>query len=117
MLTDQEKKQILDNYIGIVHDISNKEYQIRVWIEQRGPECDSFEDAVCDFFSMGNYIMDNPIEYGLADAQHKILQLLRYQLREFLADNYWFPFLIETPEWKQIINTAKEVLEMFDYRK
>ena len=51
---DIDREQILISVLETIKDISDKEYQRRVWIEGRGPECHDFDEAVCDFFGDGD---------------------------------------------------------------
>lgn len=117
MLTEQARMEIIQTLIRIIHHFSDKEYQKRIWIEERGPECDSYDDAVCIFYDMGDPVMDNPSEYKLTDPQVNIFKIFREELEEFSDENHWPPFFIDSPEWDQIIRRAKEVLEVFNYEK
>ena len=56
MLTNESKKQILEFFLEIVEGISDKDYQGRVWIRGEGPECDDFDETVCNFFQDGDGI-------------------------------------------------------------
>lgn len=111
------RKQILDGFLNNLHGISNKEYQKRVWTEKRGPECDSFVEAVCDFFDLGEYIFNNPQGYNITDRQYKLLVKFRDEIQVFADDNDFPQEFINTPEWERIMNLAKEVLEAFNYQK
>lgn len=55
---EMNKKQILKSFLENLDRISNKEYQKRIWIEGRAPECDDFDEPVCNFFQDGNGIME-----------------------------------------------------------
>ena len=67
------RKKILEEFLYNLHIISNKSYQKRVWIEAKGPEVHSFDNAVCDFFDLGEYIFDNYEGYNITEQQQKIL--------------------------------------------
>lgn len=112
---DNTRRKILDGFINNLQGISDKEYQKRVWIEGRGPECDSFVEAVCDFFDLGEYIFDNPQGYNLTDNQYKLLMKFRNEFRVFSDENDWPEEFIDTPKWEKIMNLAKEVLKSFNY--
>ncbi len=47
------RKRILKNFLDNLCCISDREYQVRVWIEGRGPECHNFDEAVCECFADG----------------------------------------------------------------
>ena len=43
-LTEEDKNYILHQHIRLISCISDKEYQIRVWIKGIGPECHDFDE-------------------------------------------------------------------------
>ena len=49
MLTEEDKKYILNEFLINISHISNKEYQRRIWIKGEGPECGDFDEAICPF--------------------------------------------------------------------
>jgi hypothetical protein len=56
-LSKEEKKHTLNEYIRIISHIQDRDYQKRVWIRGEGPECQAFDDAVCDFFDIGEALL------------------------------------------------------------
>jgi hypothetical protein len=108
-----EKKQILRSLLDNAAAISDKNYQKRVWIEGKGPECDNFDDTVCDFFGDGNPIIDNYKDFELTERQRDILITFRDAFREFSDHHDWPPLFIDTPEWTHITEMAQEVLREF----
>ena len=111
------RKQILDSFLENLKDISDKEYQKRVWIKGHGPECDDFTETVCDFFDLGEYIFDNYKGYPITEQQQKLLDKFRKEFKAFSEKNDFPEEFIETPEWERIMNLAKEVLKAFNYQK
>ncbi len=115
------RKQILDSFLENLAGISDKEYQKRVWIEGKGPECDDFDETVCDFFDLGEPIFDNYKGYGITDSQYLLLIKFRKELDAFLSGPNQIHYLprefIDIPEWKKIMEMAKEVLKAFHYEK
>ena|SRR3990167_6944741 len=109
------RKQILDSFLENLSGISNKEYQKRIWIEGRGPECDDFTETVCDFFDLGEYIFNNYKDYNITDSQQELLERFRKEFRAFSDKNDFPEEFIDTPEWERIMNLAKEVLKAFNY--
>lgn len=109
------RKQILDEFLKNLWIISNKSYQERVWIEAKGPEVHSFDEAVCDFFDLGEYIFDNYQGYNLTEAQQKILDKFRKIFKAFSEENDFPEIFIDTPEWADIMDMAKDVLKVFNY--
>ncbi len=111
------RKQVLNSFLECIFCISDKEYQKRIWIEGQGPECSSFEDAVCDFFDLGESIFPNYEGYGITDNQYHLLVKFRDEFDIFSGENHWPHLFIDTPEWAKIVSMAKEVLEAFHYQK
>jgi len=114
--TDEQKKQIVKGFVKIFTRISNKEYQIRVWIEGKGPECDDFDDTVNDFFGECDSILENHKEFGITESQYELLVKFRDAFKAFSDDNYFPHEFIESPEWKKIMEMAKDVLKAFNYQ-
>ena len=116
-LNNEEKKYILSEYLRNISHIPDKEYQKRVWIRGEGPECQAFDDAVCDFFDIGEPILDDYKDFKITDSQYELLIKFRDEFREF-SRKYNLPQeFIDTPEWEKIMETAKEVLKVFNYQK
>ena len=106
------------NFLGVIEDISDKEYQKRVWIRGEGPEVDDFTEAVC-YFSDMEFILENYEEYPITKEQYQILDKFRNAFDEFIdgpRPGYLPQEFIDTPEWTKITEMAKEVLTAFDYK-
>ncbi len=116
---DGNKKQILDSFIRIVDHTTDKEYQKRVWIKNEGPECQAFDDAVCDFFDIGEPILNDYKNFGITELQYNLLSKLFQEFDSFLdTRKFYFPYeFIAKPEWKKITEMAEEVLKAFSYQK
>ena len=108
-------KQILISFLRNIRDISDKNYQKRVWIRGEGPECDSFDETCCHFFDDGDPILNRYQDYGINSMQYAILSKFRDEFRVFSDDNDWPEIFIDTPEWARIMEMAKGVLEAFNY--
>lgn len=109
-----DRKQIMETFIRMIGHLSNKEYQKRAWI--KGEEAD-FDEFVCIFFGDGDPILENYKDFGLTEAQYKLLKKFRDKFRVF-ADTTDLPEeFIDTPEWGKIMEMAKETLRAFDYKK
>jgi len=117
MLTNEDKKYILLSLLENIEDISDKEYQSRVWIRGEGPEADDFTETVCLFFDYGEGIIEEYREFGITESQYKILKEFSDQFEEF-SDNNDFPEeFIDTPQWQEIVDLAEGVLKAFNYKK
>jgi hypothetical protein len=115
--TEEEMKSILTEFLRIISHIQDLEYQTRVWIRREGPECQAFDDAVCDFFDIGDSVLDAYKDYGITDSQHDLLMRFRNEYEAFSDENTWPENFIDTPEWAKIMEMAKEILEAFHYQK
>jgi hypothetical protein len=114
MLTNEDRKQILAGFLDTIEGISNKEYQKRVWIRGEGPEVDDFTETTCHFFDEGDSILEEYRDFGLTNQQYKLLIKFRGKFRTFSDLNDFPEEFIDTAEWAQIIEFAKEVLSEFN---
>ena len=112
-----DRKQILISFLDVINDVSNKEYQKRVWIEGNGPECDDFDETTCYFFDMGDPILDDYKNFGITDEQYNILVKFRDEFEKFSRTHDLPQEFINSPEWEKIMKMAKEVLDAFNYNK
>jgi hypothetical protein len=116
-----DRKQILKSVLETVKDISDKEYQKRVWIRGEGSEIDDFDEACCHFFGDANPMIENYRDFGIRDDQFDLLVKFRNELDAFCAgpalEHYLPEEFIDTPEWAKIMEGAKEVLEAFNFQK
>lgn len=76
-----------------------------------------FDEIVCLFFGDADPIVENHQAYGLSEAQYKILKKFHNEFRIFADENYLAEEFIDTPEWAKIMDSAKEVLKVFNYLK
>lgn len=97
--------------------MQDEEYQRRVWVKGAGPESQAFDDAVCDFFDIGDPILNEYSEFGITSNQYILLKRFRDQFQTFSDENDLPEEFIDTPQWKSIMSMAKEVLAAFNYRK
>jgi len=118
MLTNKDRKDILQSFLETIEGISDKEYQIRVWILGEGPECDDFTETTCHFFEEGDSILREYKDFGINNMQYDLLIKLRDQFEKFVKGprpGYLPQEFINTPEWEKIMIIAKEVLKAFNY--
>src|SRR5689334_1456120 len=111
MLTADQRKYILNEHLRKIFHISDKEYQKRIWIRAEGPECDAFDDTCCNFFDDADSILENYKDYFITDIQYHILKKFRDKFEVFADDNDWPHLFLNTPEWTEITEEAKEVLQ------
>src|SRR5580704_7190876 len=103
------RKQMMEAFLELLDHISDKDYQMRIWIKGEGPEVDDFDETVCDFFQDGDVIIENYKDFGLTEHQYHILKEFRDQFQKFSDEHDEYPPFIDTPEWGKIMNMAKEV--------
>ncbi len=115
MLTDNDRRNIINQHLNNIHHISDKEYQKRVWIRGEGPECDDFDETVNYFFGEMDSILDEYKKFRITDSQYQILKKFRDKFRAFSDKHHYEPEFIDTPEWNEIVEMAKEVLRAFHY--
>jgi hypothetical protein len=115
MLTKEEKKHTLNEYFRHISHFSDKEYQRRIWIRREGPECQAFDDAVCDFFDIGDPIIDTYKEFEITDRQLDTLLKFRDEFRKFSETHDLPQGFIDSADWTKITEMAKKVLETFHY--
>jgi len=111
-----DRKQVMEWFLLNLYYISNKEFQIRVWIQGAGPECHDFDEAVNNFFEDCDPILAHYQAYGIAESQYQALKIFRDEFRIFADNNYSEFEFIDTPEWARIRSLAKDVLAAFDYQ-
>jgi len=117
MLTDDDRKHILDRLLSTIYDISDIEYQKRVWIRGEGPEVDDFEETINYFFDDTEFVCKDYKAYGVSENQYQLLIKFRDAFDTF-RDDYHYPLdFIDTYEWKKIMSMAREVTEAFHYNK
>jgi hypothetical protein len=117
MLTDEAKKQILFSILETIRNISDKDYQKRVWIQGKGPEVDDFDETCCNFFGDADPVLENYKDFRLTENQYLLLKKFRDKFRIFADAHNYEPLFIDTPEWNEITKMAKQVLIAFDYRE
>jgi len=109
-----DRKQIMQTLLRTVHHIYDKEYQKRAWI--RGEEAD-FDESVCIFFDIVDDVLNNYRTFQITDHQYQTLKKFSEKFKVFSEENNWPPEFIDTPEWNEITEMAKEVLKAFNYDK
>lgn len=116
-ITKEERNYILNEFLGEISRIADKEYQKRIWIRGEGPECGDFDEVVCRYSSSIDSIFKESKEYGISDMQLNILKKFHKEFEKFWQENDLPQLFIDTPEWTKITLMANEVLQAFDYQK
>ena len=116
-LSDKDKFQILQSFIGIFFRICNKKYQKRVWIKGEGPEVDGFDDTVNEFFGECDSILKDYKDFKITDQQHVLLVKFRDEFKKFSRRHDLPIDFLDVAEWTKITEMAKEVLQAFNYKR
>ena len=110
-----DRNRILQQFLTLISDISDKEFQMRVWIKGIGPECINFDETCDHFFIGGVDVIKNYKDYGITEHQHEILEEFKILFRKFSNDNDFPELFINSPEWQHVVDEAKKVLKAFNY--
>ncbi len=110
-LSESDRNAIIDGYVNVVTRISDIEYQKRVWIKGEGPECDDFDETVCQFFDISDPLLSNFKNFNFSQQQLTLLKEFSNDFRKFSEKNYLPEEFIDSPDWKKIIQSAQKVLQ------
>lgn len=106
----------MEIFFSVISSIADKEYQKRAWIRGECPGTD-FDETVCQYADIGDPILENYQDFGITDIQYRILRKLRDKFGAFWDTNGCPSKFIDTPEWNEITEMAKEALHAFGYTK
>ena len=115
-ISEEAKNTILLRLLRTIAVIASKEYQERIWIEGRGPEVDDFDETYIFFSEDSDLVIQHLEKFELSENQKTLLKNFKVKFENVAGDLYWPPEFIDTPEWKQIMEMAEEVLQAFDYK-
>lgn len=113
-LISGDKKYVLNEYVRYIHHISDKEYQKKTWIRGELPGTD-FDETVCQFVDIGDPILANYKDFGITNDQYQMLKKFRNKFGAFWEANNWPSQFIDTLEWNEVVEMAKEVLCAFTH--
>ena len=116
MLTEENRKDILNSFLETIKSISEVEYQRRVWIRGETPGTD-FDETVNNYSLDAEGILEHYKDFEIKEIEFRILKKFDEQFRDFYGKNNWPQEFIDTPEWERIMNLAKDVLKAFNYKK
>lgn len=118
-ISEETKKNLLANLLREIWHVSDKEYQKRIWIEGKGPQCDDYDETSIGILDDGEVIIKNHSHFKMTEDQYKILSKFWHEYESFSNgsgfDRYLPEFFIDTPEWTRITELAQEVIKAFDY--
>ncbi len=113
--------EILKGLLYVIANIADPEYQNRIWIKGEGPQCSSFEETMCNFFDdyEAEDVLNKYKKYGLSSRQYRMLKKFYKCLRNYSDKTtaFYDIEIVNDLKWHKIQKMAKEVLEVFDYKK
>lgn len=113
MLTEDNRKDILNFILETIRSISDIDYQRKAWISGEPPGTD-FDETVNNYSLDAEGILKSYKDFKITEIEFQVLRKFDAQFRDFYKNNSWPQEFIDTPEWQRIIKLAKSVLESFD---
>ena len=114
-----DRKTWLERILGAIRDLSDADYQERVWVRGRGPEADSSTEAVCrllDDYDLAGFLAEGGRQRWLSDDQLAALRAFEVALDKYLApddDRIDDAVRIASPDWQELRERAQRTLAMF----
>ena len=112
-----DKNEWLDRIEEFLEEISDVEFQERVWVRGEGPEVSSYSDLMCglfDDFSFDAFLDESWGQFDLSETLHEELLRIRSQLNQFDPGN---PMnsekIVNDPMWGQIRRDCLIILNHF----
>jgi hypothetical protein len=112
------RKQILKSFLENIAHISDQTYQERVWISTDRSKRDDFDfdEFVNWFFDIADPVLDDYKNFNITESQYQLLIKFR-EVFDGFSDEHDLPQeFISSPEWKKIMEMAKEILKAFNYQ-
>ena len=112
---DKRQKNIKKLLIDIIKTISDTKFQERIWVRGEGPEVNSFDEEINNFFDTLEAIdFSKKEEYGLSEKQVNSICMLRDSLDSYcdtlplIGDDRK---ILKDPKWREITSLARLVYE------
>ena len=106
------KKEWFELIIQQIREISDKEFQKRVWVNADGPKVSSYSEVMCKLYD--DYIFESYIEKYKSEIPSSMLiklKSLNNMLNDYnISDSKTDAEIIEDLEWKKIIGLAKQII-------
>jgi len=101
------KEDWLNAIEEFLEELSDEEFQRRVWVRGEGPEVSSHTEFMCglfDDYSFDSFLDESWSEFGFSQNLHDQLQKIRTQLNQYLEQH---PLLedaaiVDDPSWREI---------------
>jgi hypothetical protein len=109
---DNNKKGMKDLIVNLVHKFSDKEYQKRVWLEGKGSECESYDEAFMFFCETYDDIREIYKNFGFSEEQNELLEAFYKKIDEYDENAPRdYAAILNDPKWNEICQFAKKVYE------
>lgn len=104
--------------IGHLDELSDEEYQSRIWVRGEGPECSSFTEVVCGLFDdqrFDQYVRDIMDEANLDEKEWCSVTEFKDTLNSFvtrvegISDDVQ---IINDPQWPMIVSQARMIRDI-----
>lgn len=111
------------NILSTIAEFASSPYQQRIWLEGRGPDSHSYDEAMCNFFDDFNVelmLTEGWKKAGLSETQRDKLRVFRDALVAFgnkVSDLPAPEEVLDHPEWPGIRRLAAETLAAFPEAK
>ena len=118
MMNDLNRKKIVRELLDTVYGVSSREYQERVWLKGLGPECDSYDETICNFFDTAKDVIKNYKEFKLTEYERDVLEEFWNVFDKFDNSEYRRYFekdFIYTPQWEYVMKKAQGVIKAFKF--
>ena len=114
-----DRKTWLERILGTIRDLSDADYQQRVWVCGRGPEADSTPKTICrllDDYDLAGFLARSGKQRWLSDDQLAALRSLKAGMDDYLArddDQVDDAVRIASPGWHEVRERAQRTLAAF----
>ena len=119
-ISEADRKQILKDCLRIIDRLCDIEYLRKAWIRGEDPNWVDYDEIVCTLSPELDWILEKYKYFFVSDIQCLILKEFRDEFDAFKDTtpmiNYHHDF-IESREWKRVMESGKDVLEVFKYKK
>lgn len=109
-----EKSQWIDSIDGLLDELSDTEFQHRVWVHGEGPEVSSYSELMCGFFddfSFDSFVEDSWEELHLSESLRSELRHIKSLLTDYnKEDSMDDEQIVNDPKWLEIVEEAKNAL-------
>lgn len=114
----KKEKDIRNFILKLIREISDEEYQKRVWVEGKGPEVSSFAELISAFDEdLIEDLSQNYQKYGFTRPQFEKIQDLYQQVDDYtmsIPDDVLSEEIVSDPRWHQVRQFAKKFLKNLD---